>query len=277
MKARNLGWRVAAALIVTALAVGACAAAPPPVSPSTAPTPAPLGPFPSDQVDGLRTDVDVAFTGVTECGGTPCRVPGDVIAPADGSQHPTIVLLNGGGKLFNERRYQAPLAVELARRGAVVFLMPYRGIMTANYDSDSISDARCAVRYARAHTAEYGGDPERLLLVGHSQGGVMGLQIAIEPDEPSEECLADGSAKPDGVVALGSPRPPLGHAGATAPPMWLIAGSEDRVGKADVEALREAGFDAEGIVLAGVTHDGVTDPAAAPQIVDLIMDALGSI
>jgi hypothetical protein len=59
--------------------------------------------------------------------------------------------------------------------------------------------------------------------------------------------------------------------------MWLIAGSEDRVGKADVDALRAAGFDAEGIVLPGVTHDGVTDPVAAPEIIDLIIEALDSI
>jgi acetyl esterase/lipase len=274
---RDLGWRLVAALVVAGLALGACAGTPPPVSSTAAPTPSPLGSFPADLVQGLQTDVDVLFTDVTECGGTPCRVPGDVIAPADGTDHPTIVLLNGGGKLFNERRYQAPLAAELAKRGAVVFLMPYRGVMTANYDSDSISDARCAVRYARAHTADYGGDPDRLLLVGHSQGGIMGLQIAIEPDEESEACLADGSAKPDGVVALGSPRPPLADAGDSAPPMWLIAGSEDHVGKADVDALRAAGFDAEGIVLPGVTHDGVTDPVAAPEIVDLIIEALDSI
>ena len=261
-----------------ALAVSACAGTPPASSaPPAVRTPSPLGSFPADLVQGLRTDVDVFFTDVTECGGTPCRVPSDVFAPADGTDHPTIVLLNGGGKLFNERRYQAPLAVELAKRGVVVFLIAYRGITTANYDSDSISDARCAVRYARAHTAEYGGDPERLLLVGHSQGGFMGLQIAIEPDEESEACLAGGSAKPDGVVALGSPRPPLAHADGSAPPLWLIAGSEDRVGKADVEALRDAGFDAEGIVLPGVTHDGVTDPAAAPEVVDLIMEALDAI
>ena len=263
---------------VIVIVLSACGGAGQTSAPPTAvPTPSPLGSFAADLVQGLRTDVDILYTDVTECGGTPCRVPGDVIAPADGTDHPTIVLLNGGGKLFDERRYQAPLAVALAERGAVVFLIAYRGITTANYDSDSISDARCAVRYARAHTEEYGGDPDRLLLVGHSQGGFMGLQIAVDPEEEAEACSAPGSAKPDGVVALGAPRPSLRHAGDSAPPMWLIAGSEDRVGNADVEALQEAGFDAEGIVLPGVTHDEVTDPSAAPEVVDLIMEALDSI
>jgi acetyl esterase/lipase len=267
-----------AAFLAVGLVLSACAGTgAAPSSAAAEPSASPLGPFPAELVDGLRTDPDVLYTGVTECGGTPCRVPGDVISPAEGTDLPTIVLLNGGGKLFSERRYQAPLAVELAKRGAVVFLIAYRGISTANYDSDSISDARCAVRYARAHTAEYGGDPTRVLLVGHSQGGFMGLQIAVEPEEEAEACPSEGSGKPDGVVALGAPRPPLGEADASAPPMWLYAGSEDTVGKADTDQLVEHGFDAEGRILPGITHDEITDPAAAPEIVDLIIEALESI
>jgi acetyl esterase/lipase len=261
-----------------ALALTACAGSAPSASTAAAvPSQPALGAFSSDLVDGLRTDVDVLYTDVTDCGGTPCRVPGDVLAPANDADLPTVVLLNGGGKLFTERRYQAPLAVELAKRGAVVFLMAYRGISTANYDQDSFSDARCAIRYARAHTEEYGGDPSRVVVVGHSQGGLMGLEIAVHPEEEAEACLADGSAIPDAVIALGSPRPSLYGAADSAPPMWLFAGSEDRPAEADAELLRDGGFDAVGQVLPGVTHDGITDPVAAPEIVDLIVEVLDSI
>jgi len=73
-----------------------------------------IGPFAADAVEGLRTETDITFTEVTECGGTPCTVPGDVLAPSEGTDLPTIVLLNGGGTAFADRRYQAPLAAELA-------------------------------------------------------------------------------------------------------------------------------------------------------------------
>jgi len=243
------------------------------------PSQALLGPLPSDGVNGLRTAADVFYTDVTECGGTPCRVPADVLAPAAGTDHPTIVVLNGGGKLFSERRYQVPLAVELARRGAVVFLAAYRGISTGNYDSDSISDARCAIRYARAHTTDYGGDPDRLLVVGHSQGGGLGLDIAVHPEEEAEACLADGSAIPDGVIALGSPRPSMRDAIDAAPPLWVVSGSEDERADAEADArfLGERGYDVVGRVLPDVTHDGVTDPSAAPEVVDLVFEAIESL
>ena len=44
----------------------------------------PLGPFPSDVAGRLRTEPDILYTETTDCGGSPCRVPGDVIAPAEG-------------------------------------------------------------------------------------------------------------------------------------------------------------------------------------------------
>jgi pimeloyl-ACP methyl ester carboxylesterase len=266
------------ALVIAGNALTACAGAPPaPSSTGAVPTEEPLGPFPTELVEGLRTDPDVFYTDVVQCGTGPCQPPADVLAPAEGADLPTVVLLNGGGKLFTERRYQAPLAAELAKRGAVVFLIAYRGISTASYDQDSWSDARCAIRYARAHTEEYGGDPSRVVVVGHSQGGLMGLDIAIHPEEEAEGCLDDGSAIPDGVIALGSPPPSLRGVSDSAPPLWLFSGSEDPRADADVEPLRDVGFDAESDVLPGVTHDGITDPAAAPEVVDLIVEALESI
>ena len=278
---RNRGRLERVAGLVMSLALTACAASGPSAPSASADPPLSqpgLGAFPSDLVDGLRTEVDLFYTDVVDCGPTTCRPQGDVLAPPDGADLPTVVLLNGGGELFTERRYQAPLAVELANRGAVVFLIAYRGLSTGSYsDQDSWSDARCAIRYARAHTEEFGGDPSRVVVVGHSQGGLMGLDIATHPEEEAEACLADGSAIPDGVIALGSPRPSLHGVADSGPPMWLFSGSEDRPADAYAEMLADRGFDAEAQILPGVTHDGITDPVAAPEIVDLIVEALESI
>jgi acetyl esterase/lipase len=266
------------AVVTVGVALTACAANVPSASSVAAvPTQPPLGPFPSDLVAGLQTATDVPYTETTDCGGTACTVPGDVLAPATGSDMPTVVMLGGGSTPFAERRYQEDLAVALAERGAVVFLMSYRSAVTGNYDSDSYSDVRCAVRFARAETADYGGDPGRVVVVGHSQGGLMGLDVAIQPEQDAEACLADGSGKPDGVVALGSPRPRFTGTGESAPPMWLFSGSSDGDAEGTAQRLRDQGFDAEARELPGVTHDGITDPAAAPEVVHLIMEALSSI
>jgi len=232
-------------------------------------------------VDGLETDPDIAYTGLTDCGGTPCTVPGDVLAPAGGSDLPTIVLLPGGGQQFADRRlHQGRLAAELAARGAVVFLMSYRSAVTGNYDSDSSNDARCAVRYARAETEKYGGDPSRVVVVGHSLGGFLGLDLAIHPEMEAEACLADGSGIPDAVVGLGAPLRSFSGAGDSGPPIWLFAGLDDEVARdpeGSAQRLRDRGFDAQARELPGVTHDEITDPIATPEVVDLIFEAVDSI
>lgn len=247
-----------------------------PSSGAVGPSPVPLGPFPADAVDGLRTEPDIVYTDDVDCGGPLCRVPGDVLAPADAADAPTVVMLGGGATPFAERRYQQDLAVALAERGAVVFLLSYRSAATGNYDSDSFNDARCAVNFARANAAEYGGDPGRVVVVGHSMGGMLGLAIATEPEEDGEGCLAEGDGKPDGVIGLGAPRPRSIGTAAGAPPLWLFAGSDDGDADGSAQRLRDAGFDAQAVELPSVTHEGITDPAAAPGIVDLIMDALNS-
>jgi acetyl esterase/lipase len=262
--------------LILVLVLSACAGSPASPSSIAAASQPPLGPFPSELAQGLRTETDIAYTDVTDCGGLSCRVPGDVLAPTAGADLPTIVMLGGGSTPFANRRYQAPLAVELARRGAVVFLLSYRSAVTGNYDSDGFNDVRCAVRYARAMAADYGGDADRVVVVGHSQGGFMAIQVAIQPEEEAEACLADGSGKPDGVIGLGSPSPPLRDAGGSSPPIWLFSGSDDGDANGFAERLREAGFDAESRELPGVTHDGITDPEAAPEVIDLIMDAIES-
>ncbi len=265
-------------IAVVGLVLAACAGAAPASSSAAAvPSLAQLGPFPSDLVGGLRTETDVAYTDTTDCGGTPCQVPGDVLAPTEGGDLPTIVMLGGGSTPFAERRYQEDLAIALAERGAVVFLMSYRSAVTGNYDSDGFSDVRCAVRFARSTTDAYGGDPNRVVVVGHSQGGFMALEVALEPEAEADGCLADGSGKPDGVIALGSPNPSLAGAGDSAPPLWIFNGADDGDADGIAERLRDAGFDAESHELPGVTHDGITDPAAAPEVVDLIVEAINSI
>ncbi len=234
------------------------------------------GPLPATQVQDLRTAVDISFTDETDCGGTPCTVPGDVLAPKDAAALPTVVLV-GGDTAFEERRYQERLAIALADRGAVVFLMAYRASSTGNFESDAFNDLRCAVRFARATTADYGGDPSRVVLIGHSRGGANALYIATQPEEEATACLSDGSGRPDGVVALGPPGPSLTGADDGGPPLWLYAGSEDADVDGIAERLRAAGFEAEARELPGIDHLGITDPVNHPEVVDLIFEALDAV
>jgi acetyl esterase/lipase len=98
----------------------------------------------------------------------------------------------------------------------------------------------CAVRFARATASDYGGDPERVTLVGHSAGGGLGLWEALAGNDleplweglasmrggppPQIDCLASGvSAYPDAFVGYGGAYASLEFLEEEDPEMWEVA------------------------------------------------------
>lgn len=218
---------------------------------------------------------DVPFTETIECGTTDCTVPLDVLAPSEGQALPTLVLVPGGPVTFGERRYLTPLAAELARRGAVVFLATYRSTATGNTEGESLQDVRCSIRYARSAASRYGADPQRVVLIGHSVGSNLVLQTAVTPETDTPGCLAEGDGIPEAVVGLSEFVVSLSSAAESGPPMLLLGGADDpfsATGSETAQRLREAGFEAEYRELE-TDHEGMVNPMT-PGVVDMILDAV---
>jgi acetyl esterase/lipase len=246
------------------------------------PVPAPTaGAFPEELVAGLRTETDVPYTEPVPCGhGGDCAVPVDVLAPETGEALPTIVLLPGGPSVFNDRRYLETLAAELAGRGAVVFLATYRSGATGNTNDDGLSDVRCAIRFARSTTAEFGGDPDRLVLAGHSFGSSLALETGANAEAETPDCLSDEPGVPGAAVGLSGFTFEVHDPVEADLDFLLMSGSEDdaaATGEPGADRLREAGFDAEYVELEGIDHFEIVDPAVAPEVVDRILAAAESI
>jgi len=234
------------------------------------------GPFDASRVEGLETEADMPFTDIVDCGGRDCSVPLDVLAPADGEALPVFVLVPGGPVEFQWRRYLDLLAAEIARRGALVLLTTYRSEATGNGTAASLDDIRCSVRYARSVAARYGGDPTRIVLVGHSVGSLLVLQLALARETATPHCLADGDGVPEAVVGLGEFDPAVAGDAESAPPMLLAGGEDDPLserGAETAEQLRAAGFEAEYREFPDTSHEGLVDPSVTPGIVDLLFDA----
>ena len=233
------------------------------------------GPFADSLVAGLQTETDVPYTELVTCGSGECEVPLDILAPEAGEALPTIVLLPGGPSSFADRRYLATMAAATAQRGAVVFLASYRSTATTNSIDDSIHDARCAVRFARSATSEYGGDPDRVVLVGHSYGSDLALRTGTQVEAETPDCLADAGGVPDAVVGLAGFNIRLADAPEVPPRVLLISGSDDRAagrGEGSATDLRGAGFRAEYVELEGIDHFEIVEPADAPSVVDRILE-----
>ncbi|HUP83634.1 MAG TPA: hypothetical protein VM284_05520 [Candidatus Limnocylindria bacterium] len=231
-----------------------------PYSPPTA------GDFPSGLVEGLRVEVDTPFTSTVDCGPGLCQIPLDILAPESGASLPTFVLIPGGPTIFADRRYMDLIATGLARRGAVVFLATYRSSAIGADDDDTPFDIQCAIQFARAHTIDYGGDPELLVLVGHSFASPLVIQTGANAELSAPACLADADGVPNAILALSEfdPATPLGTPNGI--PFRLACGSLDTcsaAGAAMAEQLQDAGFDAEYLEFTGVDHIGMVDPGTS--------------
>lgn len=273
-----------------ALVLGACSApsaspSPSDLAPSRSPEPSEsatytvvlAGEFDPAIVEGLSTVVDVPFTDEVACGRGTCAVPLDVLAPTEAESLPTIVLLPGGPGDFHQRRYMELLAAGLAQAGAVVFLATYRSMATGNAETEALNDIRCAIGFARSATAEYGGDPQRVVLVGHSFGSDLSLKLALSEEMAGTGCLADSGAMPDAVVGLAGFSIEVPDTALASPPLWLGAASDDpysAAGASTTDGLRAAGFEVEFREFADTTHVEMVEPAETPGLLDFIFQAV---
>ncbi|GLR16813.1 alpha/beta hydrolase [Portibacter lacus] len=137
----------------------------------------------------------------------------DIFEPSGdvSEKRPLIIICFGGGFLSGSRDYWSMrlLAQGFARMGYVTASIDYRLGMNI-YDKDlgarsvyrAVQDSRSAVRYFKAHAAEYNIDIENIFIGGHSAGAFVALHnVYLDKDSerpfPTRGGTQDGNAYPD--------------------------------------------------------------------------------
>jgi acetyl esterase/lipase len=88
---------------------------------------------------------------------------------------PVVLHFHGGGfHSGNKSREARPLIGHLASRGMVCASADYRLRPHVGYD-EQLADALAAIEWVRSHAQEYGGDPDRIFLVGSSAGAFLSV------------------------------------------------------------------------------------------------------
>jgi arylformamidase len=111
-----------------------------------------------------------------------------------------VIVVAHGGPCGGCRGYLTQLSSVMALEGAVVFNVDYRD--GENKRNASYRDLACAVAFARENAADFGGDPERVTLVGHSLGSIRGAIEALTNADKPGPCKAKGPGVPDSFAGL---------------------------------------------------------------------------
>jgi acetyl esterase/lipase len=223
----------------------------------------------------------------------------DLYLPGDASRFPVIVWFHGGGLTAGDKAEgtQAAIARTLAGRGIAVASVNYRLSPRASYPA-YVDDAAASVAWILDHAGEFGGDPERVFVSGHSAGGYLAAMVGVDaqylaayghqPADLAGLIPISGQMVTHATVrqerGLPADRPlvdaaaPVFHVSADAPPVLAIAGSEDLPARPEenryfIAALKAVGHpDASYREFAGRTHGTIV--SRIPEDQDPVAQAM---
>jgi acetyl esterase/lipase len=109
----------------------------------------------------------------------------DVYRPKGGpGGRPVIVQVHGGAWIVGDKQQQGlPLVYTLAAQGWVCVSINYRLSPRSTFP-DHIVDVKRALAWVKAHIAEYGGDPDFVVITGGSAGGHLASLAALTAGDP---------------------------------------------------------------------------------------------
>ena len=179
-------------------------------------------------------------------------------SPNTVAQRSAIVFFFGGGWTQGSVTQFVPQAKHLAQRGMVAIVADYRVFgRHGTSPFEAMADAKSAVRWVRAHSAQLGIDTNRIAAGGGSAGGHIALSAAVFGtfDEAGEDKTL--SSKPNALVLFnpavdtthatpeqlkerfgdrGRNGSPFHHLGTGLPPTLILHGKADTtVPYADVD------------------------------------------
>jgi acetyl esterase/lipase len=206
----------------------------------------------------------------------------DVYAPKTADAAPVVVFFYGGSWEGGKRRWYRYVGDSLASNGIVAIIPDYRKFPDVRFP-EFMRDAARAVAWARDHAREFGGDPARLFVMGHSAGGQIAALLAAD-----KRYLAEVDMRPrdlSGMIGLAGayaflpfvdnePRifgddaggrydsQPVNFIDGDEPPMLLLQGTDDDEvppHNAEVVAERAQAMDGTAVLklYPGVGHSSI--------------------
>ncbi|HEY2559977.1 MAG TPA: alpha/beta hydrolase [Caldimonas sp.] len=144
---------------------------------------------------GARVDRDVAY------GNDPAQRL-DVYIPEKAARAPILLMVHGGAWMLGDKGNTNVVANKVAHwlpKGYIVASMNYR-MARPPQPLDQADDVARALAFVEKQATTWGGDPDRLVLVGHSSGAHLVALLAADPGIASHQ----GARPWLGTIALDS-------------------------------------------------------------------------
>jgi acetyl esterase/lipase len=170
----------------------------------------------------------------------------DVYRP-NAAAAPVVVFFYGGSWQTGSKQIYQFVAMALARQGYVAVVPDYRVYPEIRYPG-FLEDGARALRWVKDNAARFGGDPNKLFVMGHSAGAYMAAMLALDsrwlrtvdmaPDRDISGLigisgpydflpLRDGTLQTIFGGANDATTQPINYVAPGAPPALLVTGAND--------------------------------------------------
>lgn len=93
---------------------------------------------------------------------------------------PVFLFIHGGGLMIGDKKDIALLGHKFASLGYTTVLVNHRLSPGASHP-EHINDIAAAFAWVNQNIEQYGGDPQRIFVAGHSSGGYLAMLLASDP------------------------------------------------------------------------------------------------
>ncbi len=232
----------------------------------------------------------------------------DAAVPDGPGPFPAVILVHGGGWNAGDKSggpkkgYMAPMQEPLSQGGFAWFSINYRLAPKFHYPAP-VEDVETAIRWVKAHAAEYHVDPRRIALAGESAGGHLVALVAVRANDstrvaavvsfygmfdmvaetkhrgtlsPSFAGLLGRNTLDDQTLTMLHDISSINYVKPGLPPFLLLHGTADASvsyqQSVDMLArLRAAGVPSELITIKGGPHGMLPWPPLAPDFKDRVV------
>ncbi len=217
---------------------------------------------------------------------------------SEGPKRPVVIFWHGGRWSFGDKDQYRFVGETLVRSGAVVVLGNYRLYPSVRMEA-AMADVAATIALVQAHATEWGGDPRRVVLMGHSAGAQLAALASLD----QRWVQRAGGSPVQGLVGIAGPydflpltdddlkdyfgppeaypaSQPINFVRSTGMPVFLVHGRSDQtVWPRNTEhlaaALQRAGAPVEVHYLEGEDHGAVlTRFIATRRAADPVIAAL---
>lgn len=172
---------------------------------------------------------------------------------------PVILFFYGGSWQSGSKKDYLAFGQAFASKGIIVAVADYRLYPQVRYPA-FVEDGARAFAFVHDHARQYGGDPRRIFVTGHSAGAYIAAMLAVD-----ETYLRGAGADPGWIAGVIGIAGPYDFLPLTDKDLITIFGGADRI---DTQPVHYIDGKRPPMFLAAGTDDTVVDPRNTIRLAD---------